>query len=138
VALGLDVGPKEIVIGDADALEGLDQQSDDVGYDQFVVSLRQPVAVQFPAVAVAVAPLRLTSIRNGFSRPDKDDPGAALERESAESAGAMGDDDPVSFARCSRAATKVPRTRDILLRYNVRLRPVCSSAVIWKIVGGSL
>lgn len=136
MALDLDVGPKEIVIGDADALEGLDQQSDDVGYDQFVVSLRQPVAVQFPAVAVAL--LRLTSIRNGFSRPDKDDPGAALERESAESAGAVGDDDQVSFARCSRAATKVPRTRDILLRYNVRLRPVCSSAVIWKIVGGSL
>ena len=96
MALDLDVGPKEIVIGDADALEGLDQQSDDVGYDQFVVSLRQPVAVQFPAVAVAL--LRLTSIRNGFSRPDKDDPGAALERESAESAGAMGDDDQVNLA----------------------------------------
>ncbi len=48
MALGLDVRPKETVIGDADALEGLDQQSDDVGYDQFVVSLRQPVAVQFP------------------------------------------------------------------------------------------
>jgi hypothetical protein len=45
VALGHDVRPKEIVIGDADALEGLDQQSDDVGYDQFVVSLCQPVAV---------------------------------------------------------------------------------------------
>jgi hypothetical protein len=27
VALGLDVRPKEIVIGDADALEGLDQQA---------------------------------------------------------------------------------------------------------------
>ena len=42
MALGLDVRPKEIVIGDADALEGLDQQSDDVGYDQFVVSRRSP------------------------------------------------------------------------------------------------
>jgi hypothetical protein len=52
VALGLDVRPKEIVIGDADALEGRDQQSDDVGYDQFVLSLRQPVAVQFPALLV--------------------------------------------------------------------------------------
>ena len=30
MALGLDVRPEEIVIGDADALEGLDQQSDDV------------------------------------------------------------------------------------------------------------
>jgi len=30
--------------------------------------------------------------------PAKDDPGAALERESAESAGAMGDDDQVNLA----------------------------------------
>jgi len=40
VALGLDVRPKETVIGDADALESLVQQSGDVRYDQFVVSLR--------------------------------------------------------------------------------------------------
>jgi hypothetical protein len=50
--LAFDVRPKEIVIGEADALEGLVQQSDDVRYDQFVVSLRQPLAVQFPAVLV--------------------------------------------------------------------------------------
>lgn len=42
MALGLDVRAKETVIGDAGALEGLDQQNDDVGYDQFVVSLASP------------------------------------------------------------------------------------------------
>ena len=43
---------QELVVGDADALESLDQQSDDVSDDLSVVSLRESVAVQFPTALV--------------------------------------------------------------------------------------
>jgi len=48
------VSPQELVVGDADAdaVESLGQQSDDVSDDLSVVTLREPVAVQFPTVLV--------------------------------------------------------------------------------------
>ena len=50
--VGFSVSLYELVVGGADALEGLDQQNDDVGDNQLVLSLRQPVAMQFPRVLV--------------------------------------------------------------------------------------
>jgi hypothetical protein len=50
--VGFSVSLYELVVGGADALEGLDQQTDDVGDNLPVVSLRQPVAMQFPPVLV--------------------------------------------------------------------------------------
>jgi hypothetical protein len=52
VAVGFGVSLQELVVGDADALESLDQQSDDFSDYLSVVSLREPVAVQFPTVLV--------------------------------------------------------------------------------------
>jgi hypothetical protein len=50
VTVGFGVSLQELVVGDADALESLDQQRDDISDDLSVVSLSEPVTVQFPTV----------------------------------------------------------------------------------------
>ena len=52
MVVGFEVSMCEFVTGDTDALERFDQQGDDVRGDKFVVSVWQPVAIQFPTVFV--------------------------------------------------------------------------------------
>jgi hypothetical protein len=52
VVVDFGLGVSELVVGGADAHARLDEQTDDVGEKWLVVSLRQPVAVQFPPVFV--------------------------------------------------------------------------------------
>jgi hypothetical protein len=47
---------QELFVGDADALQSLNQQGDDVSDDLSVVSLRETVAVQFPTELVVFEP----------------------------------------------------------------------------------
>ena len=54
--VGLSVSLYQLVVGGADALERLDQQNDDVGDNFLVVSLRQPVAMQFLPILVVFQP----------------------------------------------------------------------------------
>ena len=52
VVVGFDASLSELVVGAADALERLVQQTDDVADNELVISLRQPIAMQFPPVLV--------------------------------------------------------------------------------------
>ena len=50
MAVDFGVSLQELIVGDADALESLNQQGDDFSDYLSVVSFREPVAVQFPTV----------------------------------------------------------------------------------------
>src|SRR5271166_2610349 len=69
VVVGFEVSMCEFVTGDTDALERFDQQGDDVRGDKFVVSVWQPVAIQFPTIFCDLARLPTTRRRHPTDPP---------------------------------------------------------------------